>query len=321
MKPKTSRLLIILILLSLAIHFGLGWLIYDEEFLLFRNDQKIAQQEKKNQKNLPLVFVSVKNPSTQKPKKAQAASTQNQVTQKPTIARQPKVAPPQKKPAPKPTPKIDSKNQTPKTTSQKENPKRKTSSNKPSKPQNQKNKESSTALNLGEKKLGPKTDGLKQKTSNKKSLKDRFESLPSQSSQYRPPLKGGSAQSPLIANRWFDDVTIGDTTYLNLVKHPHIAYFAELRRKVSLAFNARKASRDVPRNFNQAYVACVIGVTIDARGHLKNVRVLKASFAKSLVSEAIQSFQKSAPFRSPPKDILHPQKKELNIAVTYYLLR
>ncbi len=108
-----------------------------------------------------------------------------------------------------------------------------------------------------------------------------------------------------VPEDYFPDFHRGGHTYVNVMRHPGVEYFVELKRALKIAWNPippLRANYALIRD--RGSVAVVIGVTVDASGNLVERFVLKSSGIGAYDQEALRAFSATFPFFAPPEKIL-----------------
>ena len=113
--------------------------------------------------------------------------------------------------------------------------------------------------------------------------------------------------SGAAANDHLRDVNEGEATYLNTREWKYASFFNRVKQSIGLHWNpsAQLRLRDPTGEIYGARDRyTVVTVTLDEKGRLVDVFVDKASGVDFLDLEAIQSFERAAPFPNPPPGIL-----------------
>ncbi|MBX7149195.1 energy transducer TonB [bacterium] len=114
----------------------------------------------------------------------------------------------------------------------------------------------------------------------------------------KPPVTSGNL------NEFVDSIKVGNKTYLSVEANPQIGYFVQLKRKFQLGFNPTSVLRPLMAQINTSSLRVTLGVSIDARGNLADVKVITPSPFPSYDQECIQTVKRASPFTSPPPNLL-----------------
>lgn len=109
---------------------------------------------------------------------------------------------------------------------------------------------------------------------------------------------------------------IGNRTYVNTQANPNIAYYAELKRRFRSTFNPERSLRGKVDPSVRSRVDIVMGVTVNAKGELSQLIVIRSSGVPTYDQECLRTIRSSAPFSAPPAHLLEG-KSELNMAWTF----
>lgn len=115
---------------------------------------------------------------------------------------------------------------------------------------------------------------------------------------------------------YFPDYQHGGRTYLNTLKNPNIAYYAELKRRFRTTFNPIPALRGHINEIARGKIDVVLGVSVNGRGELIDIVVIRSSGLTDYDREGLRTVRSSAPFSSPPQNILGGDSL-LNMAWTF----
>ncbi len=135
----------------------------------------------------------------------------------------------------------------------------------------------------------------------------------------------GAGPSNHVPEDYLRNYRHGEHTYVNVLRHPGVSYFVEIKQSVSLAWSPDASVR---ANLNvlarNGAIKTVVGVAIDAEGNLPEAFVLKGSGVPEYDAEALRAFKASFPFFPPPKSILSLDGRaddvlHLSAEFTYYL--
>lgn len=114
---------------------------------------------------------------------------------------------------------------------------------------------------------------------------------------------GGLAALP---DDYFPDYRRGRFTYVNVLRHPHIGYFVELKRALKIAWNPVAPLRlQSPTVFaGRSVIRVVVGVAVDDGGALSELFVLRGSGIADYDREALRTFRATFPFFAPSAEAL-----------------
>ncbi|MBI4236835.1 MAG: TonB family protein [Deltaproteobacteria bacterium] len=112
--------------------------------------------------------------------------------------------------------------------------------------------------------------------------------------------------TPALPEDYFPNFKRGAHTYVNVLRHPGVDYFVELKRALKIAWNPRTAlqrSNGAPPRQRHT-IEVVLGVAVDAAGTLQELFVLQGSGLGAYDSEALRAFRATFPFFEPPAKLL-----------------
>jgi outer membrane biosynthesis protein TonB len=89
---------------------------------------------------------------------------------------------------------------------------------------------------------------------------------------------------------------VGGRTYVNAIAHPNVAYYAEIKRKFRYAWDPYPVLRGKSHLFSKGIIRTVWGFTIDQKGRIVDMKLIKASPNEAYDSEARRTILASAPF-------------------------
>lgn len=107
-------------------------------------------------------------------------------------------------------------------------------------------------------------------------------------------------------NPRLDDVEYGEGTFLNTREWKFAGYFNRMREALSGYWDPvtpLRARDSTGERFLYKDRTTVLSVTLDARGSLSDVHVLRSSGLDFLDRTAVEAMQKAQPFLNPPKDL------------------
>lgn len=122
--------------------------------------------------------------------------------------------------------------------------------------------------------------------------------------------------APGESEEFLPDYKVGNHTYVNALRYPHIGYFVQLKRKFTTAFNPRSALMNHRSELAGGKIAVVLGVTVDSSGNLKDLMIIRRSAIDDYDQSALRTVSQSAPFTSPPGNLLD-QDKLLRMSWTF----
>lgn len=192
---------------------------------------------------------------------------------------------------------------------------------------NQKVKEETVAPNLPQenskrqnvqtsKQSDPKTSEPQNVRTSPRTFKDLYatQSPVQGENQKQDPTPAFSA--PFSSGEFLPAYKVGDTTYLNILANPQIAYYVELKQKFKLAWNPIPTLRGHVSEISKGKIDVVIGFTILQDGSLTGLRVIQASSLPTYDYEGKRTVQVSAPFSAPPQHLMGSADR-LNLAVSF----
>lgn len=154
---------------------------------------------------------------------------------------------------------------------------------------------------------------MEQKINERQKYANLYESQ-SQNSSWQTPI---SSLVPSGSDDFLPSYKIGNRTYLNALANPNIFYFVELKRKFRLAFNPEAVLRFNLDKIRGGQISVIWGVSVDARGQLKDLVLIRSSGLSGYDQEAKRTISTSAPFSGPPAPLLDQQEGLLNMAWTF----
>lgn len=115
---------------------------------------------------------------------------------------------------------------------------------------------------------------------------------------------GEDASQPM--EDFYPDFRRGPHTYLNVLRYPDVDYFVRLKRAFKIAFNPGPVLRHyfIQNQIARGSVEVVLAVSVDAKGELSELFVLRSSDIPEYDQESMRTVKVSAPFPSPPKKFL-----------------
>lgn len=107
-----------------------------------------------------------------------------------------------------------------------------------------------------------------------------------------------------------EDVDEGEGTFLNTRSWKYATYFNRIKESVG---NAWRPAREIERRDPDGSVyffkdrLTVLSVTLDDKGGLKDVKVVRSSSIDFLDRVAVEAFEKAQPFSNPPAGLVNAQ--------------
>lgn len=154
---------------------------------------------------------------------------------------------------------------------------------------------------------------MEQKQVEKQKYAKLYETTKDDLASWQTPIPGGISGSN---DDFLPSYKVGNRTYLNALANPSIFYFVELKRKFRLAFNPEPSLRYNLDKISQGQMAVIWGVSVDSRGKLKDLILIRSSGFSDYDQEARRTISVSAPFSQPPAHLLE-QDGLLNMAWTF----
>lgn len=107
----------------------------------------------------------------------------------------------------------------------------------------------------------------------------------------------------IIPEDFYPDYKRGGHTYLNVLKHPDVAYFVRLKKVFKLAWDPTDAlmRHSITGEISKGSIKVVLGMSIATDGVLNELFVINGSGIKDYDSEAIRAVKASAPFSTTPE--------------------
>lgn len=104
---------------------------------------------------------------------------------------------------------------------------------------------------------------------------------------------------------FYPDYKRGGHTYLNVMKHPDVAYFVRLKRVFKLAWDPTDALMRGRSNgeISRGSIKVVLGLAINPEGDIDELFVINGSGMDEYDQEAIRAVRVSAPFSAPPRKL------------------
>jgi TonB family protein len=115
--------------------------------------------------------------------------------------------------------------------------------------------------------------------------------------------KGGT---PGVSDDFYPDFKYGNRTYINVLRYPDVEYFVRLKRIFKMTWNPVPALRHDMQTMtvSRGAVSVVLGVSVDGKGELAELFILRSSGLPAYDDEALRTVRSSAPFSSPPEKFL-----------------
>jgi TonB family protein len=107
-----------------------------------------------------------------------------------------------------------------------------------------------------------------------------------------------------------EDVDEGEGTFLNTKSWKYATYFNRIRESVGAAWSpVHEIDRRDPERSIYLFKdrLTVLAVTLDEKGGLKHVQVVRSSNVDFLDKVAVQAFEKAQPFANPPAGLVNDQ--------------
>lgn len=130
----------------------------------------------------------------------------------------------------------------------------------------------------------------------------------------KPGLPGAGDE---FVHDFMPNIKIGDKTYLNAAAFPDVQYFTRLKRAFRMRFNPAPPLRQHLAS-NRIIVGKVVvsmAMTVSSGGQLTELFVVKSSGIPGYDEEALQTVRQSAPFSAPPDKVL--DKKDGKLRMTW----
>lgn len=99
---------------------------------------------------------------------------------------------------------------------------------------------------------------------------------------------------------------LGNRTYINTEANPQVAYYVELKRKFRSAWSPIPIVRAHAHEITRNRIDVVVGVSVAPNGQLADLTTIRSSGFGDYDREAKRAIQASAPFTSPPTNIIGP---------------
>ncbi len=122
-----------------------------------------------------------------------------------------------------------------------------------------------------------------------------------------------------LSQDFFPDVKMGSRTYLNVDRFPQASYFVRLKKMFRMTWNPVPALTPYRYQITQGQVSVVVGVSVDPKGRLAHLTVLKSSGIPSYDQEALRTIRASSPFSAPPSELLD-ESRQISMAWTFTLM-
>ena len=112
-----------------------------------------------------------------------------------------------------------------------------------------------------------------------------------------------SQQMASIApNNYLPEIAMGDETLLNTREYAYASYFIRMKRQMEGVWNPRGI---IDRyRLSQDQFITTVGIVLDQKGELSQVRIIKPSGNPALDQEALAAVQQAAPYLNPPKGLV-----------------
>lgn len=138
---------------------------------------------------------------------------------------------------------------------------------------------------------------------------ERVRSAPPQKKAHHEKERGEGPHQDLfesVPDDFYPDHKIGDRTYLNVLRFPKIGYFVRLKKIFKTTFNPGPAVRPYlfSNQISRGQIEVSLAVSIDRAGRLAELFVIRSSGLSLYDKEALRTIRDSAPFATPPSEIL-----------------
>lgn len=122
----------------------------------------------------------------------------------------------------------------------------------------------------------------------------------------RDSIGDGGDIGPQFREDFYPDYKLGQHTYLNVLRYPDVDYFVRMKRQFKMTFNPVPALRShfSSNRVTQGSVEVALAVSVDEKGNLAELFILKSSGIPTYDHEAMRTVRSSSPFASPPDKFL-----------------
>ncbi|MBI2083875.1 MAG: TonB C-terminal domain-containing protein [Deltaproteobacteria bacterium] len=110
----------------------------------------------------------------------------------------------------------------------------------------------------------------------------------------------------VLPEDFFPNIRVGERTYLNVLRYPKIGYFVRIKKIFKLTWDPRPALSQYffANQIVSANVQATVCFQIDRKGNLRRAFVCRSSGLPLYDEEAIRVVRDSAPFETPPRELL-----------------
>src|SRR3989338_2737695 len=124
--------------------------------------------------------------------------------------------------------------------------------------------------------------------------------------QVNPKLFARNERASAPQAEFYPDFRVGAKTYLNVLRYPDVDYFVRLKRVFKTTWNPEPALRQdfLNNQVARGSVEVVLGVSVDQKGELAELFVLRSSGMPAYDQEALRTIRASSPFSLPPQKFL-----------------
>lgn len=124
--------------------------------------------------------------------------------------------------------------------------------------------------------------------------------------EVRPDQLGDVDPLRKIPEDFYPDYKRGPHTYINVLKHPDVAYFVRLKRVFKLAWDPTSVlmRHRMTGEISRGSIKVVLGLAVDSTGEISELFVINSSGMEDYDAEAVRAVRASAPFSAPPGKLL-----------------
>lgn len=116
----------------------------------------------------------------------------------------------------------------------------------------------------------------------------------------------GEDLASILPDEFFPNIRIGEKTYLNVLRYPKISYFVRMKKIIKLTWNPQPVVGHYyfSNQIAAGQIETTLALEIHPDGSLKKLFVYRSSGFPLYDQEAVRAIEDSAPFASPPEELL-----------------
>lgn len=116
----------------------------------------------------------------------------------------------------------------------------------------------------------------------------------------------GEDLSSNIPEDFFPNITVGERTYLNVLRYPKISYFVRMKKIIKLTWNPLPIVNQYyfSSQLAKGKIETTVALQVDREGNMVRLFIHQSSGLPAFDDEALRAIQDSAPFAAPPRELL-----------------